>query len=115
MRQLFFVSPRGNEPVRKAFCVDRDIYAMWTDGDYTKDSCVGVIELKDTDDAELAIEKLESQGIMWLPNHHTGEQIKPEHATELARFGVLPTHTTAEAMGLVYAKAGWRPLKPQRF
>lgn len=66
-------------------------------------------------DAERVIEKLESQGVLWMPNHHGSEKINPEHHTHLAKHGVLPSDTTLQAMTKVHAIAGFPPLKPKRF
>jgi hypothetical protein len=66
-------------------------------------------------DAEQVIDALEAQGIMWLPDHKTNEQIKPEHHQSLKRHGVQPSHTTAQAMKQVHSIAGFPPIKPKRF
>ena len=66
-------------------------------------------------DAEQVIERLEAQGIEWLPNHHGNEKIAPHHAQKLAKHGVVETDTTFEAITKVHGVAGFPPLKPRRF
>jgi hypothetical protein len=86
------------------------------EGDDPKtEQVIGVVELSDSTDAERVIDKLEAAGIMWLPDHKTAETINPEHAAALAKHGVLPTHTTRQAMTIVHSVAGFPPLKPKRF
>lgn len=116
MRQLFFISPKGHAPVDAAFSpAIREAHpSVWT-AEPDDPQVIGVVEMDGRCDAEIVIDALEAQGIMWLPDHKTGEQIKPEHAAALAKHGVLPTHTTAQAMNTVNAKAGFPPLKPKRF
>lgn len=114
--QLFFISPKGRQPIRKAFNVDRDIHPFWCEGtDSDKDQIIGCVEMRDKDDPEQIIEKLEAQGVLWLPNHFNNEAIKSEHAAALAKHGVLPADTTAQAMTKVNAKVGHPTLKPRRF
>jgi hypothetical protein len=119
MRQLFFISPNGYMPVRNAF--DPPIIGARTHGwsaegdDPSKDQVVGVVEMDGRCDSEQVITALESQGIMWLPNHKDNQQINPEHAQALARHGVKPNHTTAQAMTQVHSIAGFPPIKPKRF
>ncbi len=121
MRQLFFISPKGYPAVRAAFtpAIKGASTGGWcAEGDDpAKDTVIGVVEMYGTCDAEEVITALEGQGIMWLPNHMTtpNEPIKPEHAAALAKHGVLPTHTTLQAMTAVNAIAGFPPLKPKRF
>jgi hypothetical protein len=118
MRQLFFISPKGFMPVRQAMTpkIGGTGTHGWCDteagDDPHKDSIIGVVEMHGDADAEQVIDRLEAQGIMWLPNHLNNEQIKAEHAAALARHGVLPTHTTAQAMEILHGKSGFPPLKP---
>jgi hypothetical protein len=80
------------------------------DGD--DDQVIGLLNVKDVD---AAIDQLEAAGIMWLPNHERNQVIKPEHAKALAKHGVLPTHTTSEAMALVYKVSGYGIHKISKF
>lgn len=115
MRQLFFISEKGYPAVKAAFTPmvrGASPHTWWAGGE---DAVIGVVEMTGTCDAEIVIDRLEAHGIMWLPDHKTGEQIRPEHAASLAKHGVLPSHTTAQAMELIHAKAGFPPLKPKRF
>lgn len=73
-----------------------------------------MVEVFGACDTELVIDALEREGILWLPNHHTGGQIAPEHPAALAEFGAQPGDTTLQAMTKVYAKAGFPALKPKR-
>jgi hypothetical protein len=118
MRQLFVISTDGADKLRTALGSGGDpIYCTWSQGDHTKDLTIGVVELADRDDPEAIIDKLEAAGVMWLPNHlaNPNQTIAPEHAAALAEHGVLPTHTTAQAMTAVNSKAGFAPFKPRRF
>jgi hypothetical protein len=116
MKQLFFVSPQGRQPIRKAFGVDRDIHPFWCDGtDPDKDQIVGCVEMNDHTDAEVVISKLEAQGVVWLPNHFTSQAIPSVAAVALAKHGVLPTDTTAQAMEKIWMKNPHVTLKPKRF
>lgn len=126
-KQLFFISPNGFMPVRQAFDDNGGrIAGIGTHGwapdgsDPQTDQIIGVVEMDGTVDSEDVIDRLEARGIMWLPNHLTADgkalntdKIKPEHASALAKHGVNPSHTTAQAMTLVHAKAGFPPLNPK--
>jgi hypothetical protein len=114
MRQLFIIAPNGIDAIHQAMSPRQTTIGFhhWTaDGD---SQAIGVIELYRDADAESVIDKLEAKGIMWMPNHLNNEQIKPEHAVALSKYGVLPSHTTAEAMEIIHGKSGFRPLKPLR-
>jgi hypothetical protein len=114
MRQLFFIAPNGYPQV-KATGLCGGTHGWCAEGDDpTKDQIIGVVELGNKN-ADAVIDKLEAAGIMWLPNHERGQVIKPEHAAALAKHGVLPTHTTAEAMTIVHGKSGFPPHKISRF
>ena len=118
MRQIFFISPKGDPAVLAAFtpAVRGAGNHVWR-AEESDPQVIGVVEMTGGCDAEEVITALEGQGIMWLPNHMTmpNEPIKPEHAAALAKHGVLPTHTTLQAMTTVNAAAGFPPLKPKRF
>lgn len=114
MRQLYFIAPKGYPQVKQSGL--KSAHGWCAEGDDpTKDQVIGVVELRDNMDAEKIIEIMESIGMMWLPNHFSNQIISPEHATALAKHGVLPTDTTVQAMTKVHAKAGFPPLKPKRF
>lgn len=119
MRQIFFISPNGYPAVHKAFTprIHGASSSHWCphDKDASRDQVIGVVEMTGTCDPERVIDVLEREGIMWLPNHHTGGQIAPEHAAALAEHRVQPGDTTLQAMTKVYANAGFPPLKPKRF
>jgi len=121
-QQLFFISPNGFMPVRQAFDVNGTRMVGvgthgWCDTEGGDDphtgTIVGVVEISEPADPEHVIDRLEAQGIMWLPNHHGTEKIKPEHAALLAKHGVTAQHTTAEAMTIMHQKHGMPTLKPQ--
>jgi hypothetical protein len=114
MRQLFFIAPNGFLQV-KASGVQSTHGWNSTGGDASTNQIVGVVEMMGNMNAERIIDKLEAAGIMWLPNHHSNEVIKPEHAEALAPHGVVPTDTTAQAMTKLFTKSGFPPLKPSRF
>lgn len=114
MRQLFFIAPLGYPQVKASGVLSTHGWCAAGD-DPTKDQIMGVVEMMGNIDAERIIDKLEAAGIMWLPNHMTNQPIAAEHAAALAKHGVLPTHTTAEAMTILHAKFGFPPLKPKRF
>jgi hypothetical protein len=114
MRQLFFIAPNGYPQVKASGVKSTHGWAAPGD-DPTKDAVIGVVELHGNTNAERVIDKLEAAGIHWLPNHHHNTVIAPEHAELLAKHGVLPTHTTAEAMQRVFEKSGFPPHKVSRF
>lgn len=119
MKQMFFISPNGYPAVRAAFTPR--IPGACTHGwaaeglDPSKDKVIGVVEMTGTCDPERVIDALEGQGIMWLPDHKSGEPISDAHAAALAEHGVQRGHTSLQAMTLVNSKAGFPPLKPKRF
>lgn len=120
MRQLFFISPTGYPAVKKAFEEHvngvQQTHGWCAEGDDPKtQTVIGVVEMDGHCDAEVVIDRLESVGIMWLPNHHGNENIKPEHAQALKHHGVVPSDTTLQAMNKVHAVAGFPPIKPKRF
>ena len=119
MRQIFFISPSGYMPVRKAFTppVSGAKTHGWTaEGDDPKSQTVlGVVEMDGHCDSEVVLERLEREGILWLPNHHYGDPISAEHMRHLARHGVSLGDSTLEAMKKVHAIAGFPPLRPKRF
>jgi hypothetical protein len=118
MKQLFVISTDGSSRITAALSSGgAPTFYAWSQGDHTKDLTIGVIELADRDDPEAIIDSLEAGGVMWLPNHlaNPTQTIAPSHAAALAGFGVLPTHTTAQAMIAVNSKAGFAPFKPKRF
>jgi hypothetical protein len=83
-----------------------------------KDLTIGVLELRDWHDPEEYIDKMEAEGIEWLPNHLVNpiQVIDPKHAMALAVHGVKPEHTTAQAMMAISDSAGvFPPFKPRRF
>lgn len=118
MKQLFFISPNGFMPVRQALDGTRHLgiasHGWCADGDDPHtDQIIGVVEMIEDADPEQVIDRLEAQGIMWLPNHLNNEKIKPEHAAALSKHGVTKDHTTSQAMTLIHDKAGFPPLKPK--
>src|ERR1700683_4373616 len=106
MRQLFFISPTGYQAVREAFMPrvrGASTHGGCAEGDDgAKDTVIGVVEMDGRCDAEKVIDALESKGILWLPDHKTGEKIKPEHYEALKKHGVLADHSTLEAMQAVH-------------
>lgn len=114
MRQLFFIAPNGYPQVKASGVKSTHGWCAAGD-DPTKDQIMGVVEMMGNTDAEKVITALEKAGIMWLPNHMTDQVISSEHAAALSKHGVLPTHTTAQAMTILHAKSGFPPLKPSRF
>jgi hypothetical protein len=122
MRQLFFISPNGLMPVRKAFegcpreranpCHPRDLrtHGWCAEGDNPRqDPIIGVVEIHGYHSRKEAVRLLEAQGILPLPDHQADEKIKPEHYEVLKRHGVQPDHTTAQAMTAVHAISGFPP------
>jgi hypothetical protein len=118
--QLFFISPKGYQAVK-----DSRVQWMrgviqchgWTPGtkeDAENGEVIGVVEMNGADIDEV-LDALEAQGIMYLPNHTKNQTIAAEHAAVLAKHGVEPHHTTAEAMTIVHAKAGMPVLKPKGY
>ncbi len=107
MRQLFFI-PNGQQFPQ----VFGATFHFWRsdEGD-----SVGVVHMDGNCDAEQLIERMESLGIEWLPNHHGNEKITPHHAQKLAKLGVVEGDTTFAAMVKIHAVAGFSPLKPRRF
>lgn len=113
LKQLFFIAPNGYAQVKATGL--KSTHGWCAEGDDpTKDQIIGVVELLPHVDAETVIDTLEANGIMWLPNHQNNQTIRPEHAVALAKHGVLPTHTTTQAMTLVHQKTGFGPLKPKQ-
>ena len=115
MRQIFFISPNGYTAVKSAGLGPRT-HGWTADGDDPKtQTVIGVVEIGDSCDPEKIIERLEAQGILWLPNHHTQGTISPEHHKHLSRHGVQLNDTTLQAMTKVHGVSGFPPLKPKRF
>jgi hypothetical protein len=119
MRQIFFISPKGYMPVRKAFTPHvpgARTHGWSAEGDDPKSQTViGVVEMDGSCDAESVLERLEREGILWLPNHHQSAPISQGHLSHLEKHGVVPGDSTTQAMTKVHAKAGFPPLKPKRF
>ena len=119
MRQIFFISPKGYIPVRQAFTPHipgTNTHGWSAEGDDPKtQTVIGVVEMDDTTDGELVLERLEREGILWLPNHHTGGLIGQEHLSHFEKHGVMYGDSTFDAMTKVHAVAGFPPLKPRRF
>lgn len=119
MRQVFFISPNGYMPVRQAFTPPLSgarTHGWSAEGDDPKaQTVIGVVELDGHCDAEQVIERLEGQGIHWLPNHHGSEPIGQDHAPYLERHGVKRGDTTLQAMTKVHTVSGFSPLRPKRF
>lgn len=119
MRQLFFISPTGFPAVRQAFTppiIGARTHGWVDEGsDPHTQQIVGVVEMAGNVDAEAVIDRLEANGIMWLPNHKDNQKIHPAHAAALAKHGVAATHTTTEAMNTLFTKSGFPPHKPKRF
>lgn len=125
MRQLFFISPNGFMPVRKAFegC-PRDpqspghargyrTHGWCAEGDNPrKDAIVGIVEVHGFSSRKEAMRLLAAQGILPLPDHRTEEKISPEQYELLKRHGVQAEHTTAEAMRMVHQISGFPPHLP---
>lgn len=119
MRQIFFISPKGYLPVRQAFIpgVSGARTHGWSaEGDDPKNQTViGVVEMDGSCDAEAVLERLEREGILWLPNHHQNIPVSTEHVSHLGRHGVKGGDSTFDAMTKVHGVAGFPPLKPRRF
>jgi hypothetical protein len=122
MRQLFFISPSGFLPVRKAFqeCPrDPDspghsrgyrTHGWVAENDNPRqDPIIGVVEIHGYHSRKEAVRLLEAQGILPLPDHRTDEKINSDHYELLKRHGVQPDHTTAQAMTAVHAISGFPP------
>jgi hypothetical protein len=113
LRQLFFIAPNGYPQVKATGLTSTHGWCAEGD-DPSKDTVIGVVEMRSGVDPEQVIDKLEAAGIMWLPNHLTGEKIDSEHYEALKKHGVQASHTTAQAMSTVFAKSGFPPHNPRR-
>jgi hypothetical protein len=114
MVQIFFISPTGAAAVKAALAgINGQRTHGWRpDGDDKQ--VIGVAEVLGSDPSRVC-DALEKAGIMVLPNHKSNEVIAPEHASALAKHGVLPADTTKQALTKIHGVSGFPPLKPGRF
>lgn len=116
MKQIFFVAPTYMH-VRTALSPPLPGVRThgWSDTDNNDKEVIGVVELSDNADSEVVIDRLEAQGIVWLPNHHHNQPLEQTHVKALEKHGVKSGHTTKDAMDLLHKKSGFFPLKAKRF
>jgi hypothetical protein len=109
---IYFIAP-NYMAVRNALAgiPGQNTHGWSADGDET---VIGVAEVTSGDTEQVAA-ALEAADIMLLPDHRTSEKITAEHHAKLSKHGVLPTHTTKEALAQIHKVSGFPPLKPKRY